>query len=176
MRIYLRPIRESDTAIIVRWRNSDEVRNHCMTKSGITKESHMRHYKENVLTGKYVQFIVERIDEETGLASYPIATVYLKDFDNENKRCELCIFTSNDVEWNAEGQSIAIRMLLDKAFNEYGMHKIYSYVFEKYSVEIELLKKAGFSIEAVLLEEAYANGKFENVIRLSTIGDTYITK
>jgi RimJ/RimL family protein N-acetyltransferase len=168
MKFFLRPITEKDTAIIVRWRNSDKVRNHCMTKAPISEESHMFFYKEKVLTGKYKQFIVERIEEETGLASYPIATVYLKDIDNENKKCELCIFTSNDVEWNAEGQSIAVKMLLDKAFNEYGMHKIYSYVFYKYPEEVELLKKAGFAAESILKEEALGdNGVFDDIVRLS---------
>lgn len=170
MRIFLRPITENDTANIVKWRNSDKVRSHCMTKAPITEESHLKFFKEYVLTGKYKQFIVERIEEETGLASYPIATVYLKDIDNENKRCELCIFTSNDVEWDEEGQSIAIKMLLEKAFGEYGMHKVFSYVFSKHLDEVELLKSAGFSVETVFKEEALnEEGKFEDLIRLSII-------
>lgn len=167
MKIFLRPITEKDTPNIVRWRNSDIVRKHCMTKIPITEESHQKFYKDNILTGKYKQFIVERVEEETGLASYPIATVYLKDIDKENNRCELCIFTSNDVEWDLEGQSIAIKMLLDKAFNEYGMHKVYSYVFYKFPEEVELLKRAGFSVETILKEETMSeDGKYEDIIRL----------
>lgn len=170
MRIFLRPISESDGANIVKWRNSDKVRSHCMTKAPITEESNRKFFKEYIETGKYKQFIVERIEEETGLVSYPIASVYLKDLDYVNQRCELCIFTSDDVEWKAEGQSIAIKMLLEKAFNEYGMHKVYSYVFYKYNDEVELLKSAGFSVEATLKDEAKnENGVFENIIRLAII-------
>ncbi len=168
MKIFLRPITENDGANIVKWRNSNKVKNHCMTKAPITLESNQKFYRDNVLTGKYRQFIVERIEEETGLVSYPIATVYLKDIDNENKRCELCVFTSDDVEWQAEGQSIAIKMLVDKAFEEYDMHKVYSYVFYKYSDEVDLLKSAGFSVETILKEEALnESGQFEDVVRLS---------
>lgn len=170
MRIFLRPITEKDSSNIVKWRNSEKVRSHCMTKKPITEDTNLQFYKDNILTGKYKQFIVERVEEETGLASYPIATVYLKDLDNENKRCELCIFTSNDVEWMSDGQSIAIKMLLDKAFNEYGMHKVYSYVFAKFNDEVELLKEAGFSIETTLKEEALGeNNQYEDVVRLSII-------
>lgn len=168
MRIFLRPITEKDSAKIVEWRNSIKVRSHCMTKAVITEESNIRFYKANVLTGKYVQFIVERIEEETGLVAYPIATVYLKDIDNENHRCELCIFTSDDAEWGAEGQGIAIQMLLEKAFAEYGMHKVYSFVFKKNQEELILLKNAGFEEEALLKEEALSlEGEYEDVIRLS---------
>lgn len=168
MRIFLRPITEKDTANIVKWRNSDKVRSHCMTKPHITEESHLKFFRDNVLTGKYKQFIVERVEEETGLASYPIATVYLKDLDYDNKRCELCIFTSNDIEWDAEGQSIAINQLIDKAFNEFGMHKVYSYVFAQNQDEVLLLQKAGLSIESRMKEEAKdIEGNFVDVIRLS---------
>lgn len=166
MRIFLRPITEKDSANIVKWRNSEHVRQHCMTKATITEESNLKFYKENVLTGKYKQFIVERIEEETGLASYPIATVYLKDIDNNNKRCELCVFTSNDVEWNAEGQAIAIKMLLNKAFSEMNMHKVYSYVFAKYNDEISLLKSAGFSMETILKDESLGSDGYEDVVRM----------
>lgn len=172
MRIFLRPITEKDGANIVKWRNSDKVRSHCMTKAPITEESNHKFFKEYIETGKYKQFIVERVEEETGLASYPIATVYLKDIDNENHRCELCIFTSDDVEWGAEGQSIAIKMLLDKAFTEYGLHKVYSYIFAKYPEEFELLTKAGFHEEAIIKEEALGvDGIYEDVIRVSIFNE-----
>ena len=110
MRLYLRPITEDDGAYIVKWRNSEKVRMHCMTKAPITEESNLKFFKENVLTGKCKQYIVERIEEETGLVTYPIATVYLRAIDNENHRCELCVFTSSDIEWEAEGQIMAIKM------------------------------------------------------------------
>lgn len=170
MRVYLRPITINDTRHIVKWRNSEKVLDHCLSKNKITEESHKRFYKEFIETGKYKQFIVERIDEDFSIATYPIATVYLKDIDDQNKRCELCVFTSNDQEWIAESQIIAIRMLVEKAFREYNMHKVYSYVFSKFPDEIELLQNAGFAIETVLKEEARTlDGKYEDIIRLCCI-------
>ena len=110
------------------------------------------------------------MNEDFPIVAYPIATVYLKDMDYANKRCELCIFTSTDTEWTPDSQSMAIRMLVDKAFTEYGMHKVYSYVFYKYPDEVELLKNAGFSAEAILKDEALnAEGKYEDIVRLSII-------
>lgn len=165
MRIFLRPITENDAVHIVKWRNSEKVLKHCMTKAPITMESHMQYYRDRVLTGKNIQFIVERVEEELGLAAYPIATIYLKDVDRENHRCELCVFTSSDIEWEMEGQVLATKMLLEKAFNEYGMHKVYSRVF--YNEGIEMLKAAGFSLESVLKEEVLMDGKYQDIYRLS---------
>ncbi len=172
MRIYLRPITAEDGAAIVKWRNSPKVLSHCINKLPITLESNLAFYKNYVETGRYKQFIVERIDEDFGVLSYPIATVYLKDMDRFNKRCELCIFTSDDQEWNTESQSIAIKLLLEKAFKEYGMHKVYSYVFYKYIDEAELLMSAGFTTEAILRKEAYnLDGQYEDVVRFSIVKD-----
>lgn len=170
MRIFLRPITLEDGAIIVKWRNSSEVLSHCFSKEQITIESNERFYKAYVATGKYKQFIVEKIDEDVGVSSYPIATVYLKDMDLENHRCELCIFTSDDQEWNTESQSIAIKALVEKAFNEYGMHKVYTFVYKKNMDEVELMKNSGLEIEAELKEEAMSeNNKYENVYRMVII-------
>ena len=170
MRIYLRPITEEDGPIIVKWRNTPKVSSHCINKRPITLESNRVFYKNYVKTGRYKQFIVERIDEEFGVFSYPIATVYLKDMDMFNKRCELCIFTSDDQEWNTQSQSIAIKMLLKIAFEEYGMHKVYSYVFYKFIDEAELLMSAGFTTEAILRKEALnLDGNYEDIVRFCIV-------
>lgn len=143
MRVNLRPVTLDDGPTIVKWRNAPSVSSHCFNKRPITVESNQDFFKAYVQTGKYKQFIVERVDEEFGVSSYPIATIYLKDMDSANNRCELCIFTSDDQEWNIESQSMAVKMLVEKAFSEYGIHKVYSYVFYKYLDEAELLKTGG---------------------------------
>ena len=168
MKIYLRSITLEDGPTIVKWRNSTNVSDHCFDKTPVTIESNAVFYRTYVETGKYKQFIVERVDEDYGVASYPIATVYLKDFDKVNNRCELCIFTSDDQEWNTESQGIAIDLLLEKAFKEYGMHKVYSFVFADNKDEVALMKRAGLIEEAVLAKEAKnRNGKYVDVIRMT---------
>ena len=170
MRIYLRPITLEDGYLIVRWRNTPSVAAHCMNQKPITIESNEIFYYANIETGNYLQYIVERIDEDSCVASYPIATCYLKDIDRTNKRCELCVFTSDDQEWNTESQAMALKLLITKAVEELGMHKIYSYVFYKFLDEAELLRKAGFEIEAVYKNEALSNeGRFEDVVRFCYI-------
>ena len=167
MRIWLRPVAPEDGKYIVKWRNSPKVAAHCFDKTPVTEESNRRFYEANVLTGKYRQFIVERVEEDFGVASYPIAAVYLKDMDAVNRRCELCIFTSDDEEWNTESQARAIRLLLEKAFREYGMHKVYSYVFAATADETELMETAGFIREAMLRQEAAdLSGSYADVWRM----------
>lgn len=166
MRIYLRPITLEDGALIVKWRNTPSVREHCLNQNLITVESNEAFFYRYVETGLYQQYIVERIDEDFGVSSYPIATVYLKDIDRTNRRCELCIFTSDDQEWNTDSQAIAVKLLLEKAFDDLNMHKVYSYAFYKFMNEAGLLKRVGFATESILKEEAVnANGDYEDIVR-----------
>lgn len=170
MRIYLREATLEDGPSIVKWRNAPQVSSHCFNKAPITEESNRDFFNSYVLTNRYKQYIVERIDEDFGVSSYPIATVYLKDLDRHNKRCQLCIFTSDDHEWNDESQSIAVKMLLEKAFKEFDMHKVYSYVFAEFPDEMELLKRAGFRVEAILHSEAVnAKGTYSDAVRLCVL-------
>ena len=167
MKIYLRPITQYDDQLIIKWHNTPSVLDHCFNKKIITKESNAKFFKECILSGKYIQFIVEKIVEPFEVASYSIATVYLKDIDKYNNRCELCIFTSNEEEWNTESQRIAIQLLLDKAFTKYNMNKVYTYVFCKHLDEIELFKSVGFSEECILKNEAIdIHGNVMDVMRL----------
>lgn len=174
MRIFLRPVTLADGEMIVKWRNSPKVRAFCFNKTPITEETNKTFYISNIETGRYLQFIVERVEEDYGVASYPIATVYLKDIDIINHRCELCIYTSDDQEWNTESKSMAIKILLNKSFNELNMNKVYSYVFSTNHDEIALMKRAGLIEEALLSCEAVdLNGAFVDVIRMAAFKESY---
>lgn len=168
MRIYLRPVSKQDSQMIVKWRNTPKVLSHYLSKKQITVESNEQFYDQYIETKKYLQFIVERIDDEYGVVSYPIATVYLKDIDYKNRRCELCIFTSDDEEWYSESQTMAIRLLLDKVFKEMNFHKVYTYVFANNKDEIALFEAVGFNQDAYFPEEAFdLDGSILDLVRLS---------
>lgn len=63
---------------------------------------------------------------------------------------------------------LAGKMLLENAFKEMEIHKIYSYVFAKFIDEAEFLKSTGFTMEAVLIEEAVdTDGNYQDIIRFA---------
>ena len=167
MEIFLRSVTPNDGEKIVEWRNNLHVINHCIDKSPVTEESNACFFNEKVLTGQYIQYMVEKVDEDFRTFSYPIATVYLKDLDNINHKCELGIFSSNDEEWQDITKEMAIKQLLEKAFNEYNFHKIYVYVFSDCLDEIALFKNIGFKREALLKEEILLQDScYRDIVRL----------
>ena len=147
MKVYLRPVELKDGRTIVNWRNDPLVRDHCRNHTPITEEINKDFYHSFIETGKYKQYMVERLDEEYGVFSYSIATIYLKDIDYDLKSAELCLFTSNDREWNVESQTLAIKRILEIAFDEIKLQTVYSYTFKKFIKEVEILKSFGFYMD-----------------------------
>lgn len=168
MAIWLREIKKEDTDFIVDWRNKDYVRRHCLDDRLITKESNLSFYENNVLTKRYFQYMVEQIDKDFSQCSYPIATGYLKNLDYKNKKCELGFFPSNDVEWDGKVEREAIKLLIQKAFNEHGIRKIYTYVFADCLDEIALYICNGFEQEGCFKDEVYTSeGNYRTLVRLA---------
>lgn len=173
MEIKLRESILEDGEYIVKWRNNPEFLKHCMDYSTISLESNTVFYNENIVTGKYIQYMVEKVDSDFGgVFSYKIAMVYLKNLDNKNHRCECGIYPNEDGEWNDESKREAMRLLLDRAFNEYGFHKVYSYIFSDCEDELQLLRDVGFEQEGVFKDEiCLKDGMYRDVIRMFKLKD-----
>ncbi len=170
MRIYLREINPKDSEYIVKWRNHPQVLKHCIDDTLITVESQLLFYNVNVLTRKYLQFMVEKMDETYGTFSYPIASVYLKNLDRANGKCELGMISSDDSEWDDEAKVKALRQLTLRAFHEFHFHKVYAYVFADCEDEVQLMESVGFKREGYFREDVRAkDGTYRDVFRMSII-------
>lgn len=172
MRVFLRDVRIEDGNLIVKWRNNPSVIRHSIDKTLISEETNKEFFEKNILTERYRQYIVYKIDEQYGAISYPIGTVFLKDCDKINKRCELGIYEGTDIEWDKEAKLSAISMLLSKAFNEFGMHKVYAYVFSDDFDGKNLLSEIGFKEEGLLLSEIVSeDNNYRDIVRMSIFNE-----
>ena len=79
------------------------------------------------------------------------------------------MFPGEDEEWNSESQKLAVEQMLEMAKDDFGMHKIYAYVYADCNEEVELLKNCGFSVEAEFTDEICYNGFYRNLLRLVVI-------
>lgn len=172
MKVILRKICEKDGSYIVKWRNSDHVKEHCIDKKQVTLASNMDYFENKISTGECIQYVVERMDEEYGVFSYPIGTIYLKNLDYTNKKCELGFFPSDDEEWNDESKKMAVDQLLEKVFGEFDFHKVYVCVLADCEDELDLFYKAGFKKEGILLHEIKTEqGTYKDIVRLYALDD-----
>lgn len=163
-RIYLRPITEADTPDIVRWRNSEIVRQYFITQADFTPESHMYWFNNYIKTGKAVQFmIVTREDNK------PIGSVYIKDLDNEHKKGEYGIFIGEGSYLGKGYGSEAARLMLEYAFRTMKLHRVYLRAFTDNERAVGSYKKVGFEVEGILRDDVCIRGRFRDITWMAAI-------
>ena len=110
---------------------------------------------QKISTGDSLHFaIVDDADEYLG-------TISLKDIDLENGNAEYAIITRT----KAHGKGVAFKAtgeILKKAFEEYGLHRVYLNVFADNIAAIKLYEKSGFVFEGEFRDHLIINGEYKN--------------
>lgn len=164
--IILRPITESDTDLIVSWRNKDSIKKNFLYRSDFTAEIHQKWLKEKVETGSVVQFIIEMQKDEENV---PVGSVYLRDIDYENSSAEFGIFIGED---SARGKGVgttAARMILDYGHNQLDLHRIFLRLVAENIAAYKSYRKAGFVTEGIFRDMKRIDGKYVDIMFMSSI-------
>ena len=68
----------------------------------------------------------------------------------------------------------ATRLLLDFAFKDLNLHRVYLYVFSTNTIAIRLYEKVGFVCEGTLRRAAHIDGRYVDVIVLGILRDEFL--
>lgn len=160
----LRPISYDDTDDIVRWRNRDTVRNNFIYRGAFTKEVHENWMREKVEKKKVFQFIItEKKDNRK------IGSVYLRDLDSANRKCEFGIFIGEE-EYLGRGLGTeAARLILRFAFEELNMNKVFLRLLAENRRAFKSYLKVGFREEGLSRQDVFVDGSFHDVIFMSML-------
>ena len=159
-----RPISREDTGMVLKWRNSDYVKNNFLYRNDITRTEHLNWLTDYVDTGRVIQFVI--IEKST---NKPIGSVYFRDIDRVAMKGEYGIFIGEEsARGKGYGTETAIRMV--KYFlDELGFKKLSLRVLEKNKIAIKSYEKAGFRVEGRMENEMYLDGKYENLIFMAVV-------
>lgn len=163
-KIILRPITAHDTEMVLKWRNSEEVRRYFIYQKEITEADHRKWLSDKVEMGTVVQFIML---EKTSL--HPFGSVYLRDINRHNKKAEYGIFIGDLL---ARGQGYgteAARLMLDYAFKELALHKVSLRVLKDNLEAIHSYEAAGFVTEGIMRDEELIGGHYKDIIFMAVI-------
>lgn len=163
-RVYIRPITEEDTDLIIAWRNSDAVRPYFIYQKPFTREGHLKWLKTMIETGCGYQFIVCNKEDDI-----PIGCTYLRDYDREHNKIEYGVFLgSNEVKGKGIGTEI-LGLTLQFAFQTLKVHKVFARAFADNQASIGSFLKGGFTKEAHLRDEVRVNGEYRDIVLLGII-------
>ncbi|MDI9519091.1 MAG: GNAT family N-acetyltransferase [Erysipelotrichaceae bacterium] len=166
MNVDIKPITLDDTDNIVKWRNTSFVLNNFIDQNPITKESHIGYFKSRIETGKVKQFIIVCDDNDIG-------TIFLRDVDFEKKSAEYGIFIG---EKDYLGKGIAIissKKILDYAFNDLKLEKVFLRVLERNANAIKSYKNIGFVLDEYF-ETVKINDVDEKVVFMSITKEMFL--
>ena len=159
-RVYLRPVTVEDTADIIRWRNSEDVRRYFIYQKPFTAEGHKMWLEKEIFAGKGFQFIVCKTKDDK-----PIGCAYLRNYDSHSRKAEYGFFLG---EVEERGKGIGKEMLnltMKFAFEELGLHKLYARAFANNMPSVKSFLSCGFEQEAYFRDEEYINARRPRLFR-----------
>ena len=162
-KIYLRPMAEEDTDLIVKWRNEDFVRKNFIYQKPFTREGHLNWIRTMVDTGKVIQFIICTKEDE------PVGSVYLRDIDRTHRKAEYGIFIGEKDALSRGYGTEAAKLMLRYSFEELKLHKLMLRVLAGNDRAKKSYENAGFVQEAYLKDDVYLEDGYRDVILMAVI-------
>ncbi len=163
-RIFIRPITDEDTDLVVAWRNKESVRHNFIYRGAFTAEGHREWLRTKVATGKVVQFMIGVKETEELVGS-----VYLRDVDYNCKKAEYGIFIGADDATGKGYGTEAARMAVAYARDVLKLHKVILRVYADNGGAVRSYEKAGFVQEAYLKDEVKIDGVYRDIILMAQI-------
>ena len=157
--------REDFTKGLYKWANDQEVTNYMITglKPSI-KDNMVDLYERTRNSGEEVVFsIVEK--ENDGL----IGLVGLYRIDTQIRSAEFRIIIGEKEYWGKGIGTECCKKIIDYGFESLNLNKVWLGVNEENVGGMKSYRKAGFSIEGILKDEVYRNGRYYGVVRMSIL-------
>lgn len=162
--IFLRPITDADTELVVAWRNQESVRHNFIYRGAFTAEGHREWLRTKVATGQVVQFMIGVTD--TGEL---IGSVYFRDINPEYRKAEYGIFIgATDATGRGYGTETA-QLAVAYARDVLKLHKVILRVYADNKGAVRSYEKAGFRQEAYLRDEVKIDGVYRDIILMAQI-------
>lgn len=166
MNYKLREIEKKDIPIINQWRYNKALIDFLGAP--------FRYINEDVDDIWYASYLSNRnscvrLAIEECSSSAIVGAVYLTSIDWLNRSAEFSIWIGLAEHQNRGVGKFATHKILDHAFNDLGLHRIYLTVLERNDRARKLYKSVGFSEEGVLRQAVFKNGHYENMISMSIL-------
>lgn len=160
--INLRPLEEQDLHIIAEWRNQKEVRRSFFTSSLIS-HSGQKKWFDNYLKDQTKEIFVA-VNKETDA---PVGMISLYHINYRDHNAEIgSTIVGDSSMWGKGIGTEMIRMMLDYAFTDLGLNRVYAYALDFNTGSIRAKEKCGFKIEGTLRQSSYKEGRFYDAIFL----------
>ncbi|MEI3606606.1 GNAT family protein [Pseudogracilibacillus sp. SE30717A] len=169
--VYLRLMEEKDVPYKVRWINNSNIRstlNFEYPISEIGTKKWLNNASGNPNRKDFFVCVKETHE--------PIGFGGLLNIDYKNSKAESYMGIGEE-KFHGKGYGYDIRkLILNYAFNELSLNKVYSYVWEKNAPMLNLNKKVGFQVEGLLREDILSHGELRNRYIMSILKSEFLNE
>jgi len=171
--IFLREISRNDLPLINQWRNNREVADMLGGPFRFISPERDENWFEDYLRARGTQVRCAIILKDS---KEMVGVVYLTGIDLISHSGEFAIMIGNT---SYQGKGIgaqATQMMLEHAFLDLDLHRVYLYVLKENERAIKTYEKAGFSREGKLKEAAYKNGEYKDLVVMAILRKEFLRK
>lgn len=172
--IKLRQLQEKDAELMLEWMHDPSIQRNFQRDmlnsnfndvSTFIKNSNQVTVN-NIRDGESIHFaIVDDIDEYLG-------TVSLKHVSLKNKNAEYAIVTRNKCKGKSIGKQATL-LILDFAFSELKLNKVYLNVLSNNTRAIKMYEKVGFHLEGIMKQQVVINGQYDDLVWYGILKNEY---
>ena len=160
-KITLKPFEAEDSERFRNWINSLNVLEFAQFRLPVSELEHLQWYEKIANDKSRVFFACYN----NGDMSHK-ACVWLENIDIYNGNAEIFAVDGDETSTLNEYVTESVQLLLKYAFESLKLNKLYSNVPLSKASFKNMLEKAGFESEALLREEVFINGKYEDITRM----------
>jgi RimJ/RimL family protein N-acetyltransferase len=161
-RVLLRPLALTDLRRCVKWFSDPEVIRFLGRNSPVTMAEEERWFRAYERRTDEQIFAIE-------VAGDHIGNLGLHKIDRVHRKAEVGIVIGEPTFWSKGYGTEAMRLALRYGFDDLGLSKVSLDVLETNVRAIRTYERLGFQREGLHRDEAYKDGRFVNVIRMSLL-------
>jgi len=160
--IALRCLEQDDLPLVAQWRNQQEIRRSFFHKALIPLSGQRKWYERYLDKGTDQIFVAVTVPD-----GRPVGMIGLYRIDPLNHKAELgSTIVGDRSQWGKGLGSEMISLLLDYAFTDLNLNRVYAYAIDYNQASVKAKLKCGFTIEGTMREDHYTNGRYHDVYLL----------
>ncbi|HID86791.1 MAG TPA: N-acetyltransferase [Anaerolineae bacterium] len=169
-KVKLRAIEREDIPRFVRWLNDRELLGYLTRYMPLSKAEEERWFERQLEDESGRIFAIETRE------GVHIGNIGLHEIDWKNGHAELGIFIGEKEYWGQGYGTDAILTLLDFAFNEMNLHRVYLRVLAFNHRAIRCYEKCGFALEGTEREAVFRDGRYHDQLLMGILREEFNTR
>lgn len=164
-RVYLRALEPEDYKTSIKWRQNNLIWQNVGGVKYYVSESCEKQWVEKAIADSTAIRLAVCLKEND---TY-IGNVYITDINPHFRSGNSQVLIGDTDYWGQGYAREAYLQLLDYAFNERGLHRVFAHILEDNIASIKMHSKCGFKTEGVLRESVFKQGVCKNQVLMSIL-------